>query len=188
MQSSPPGWWNMFKVGDSYYNYKPSLYSWWFFTNPFGKICLSNWIISPRFGVKLKNLWVATTETFISHWHPGSPRRRPLWLWIHGIFIQQNGGTATFILGGFRRKPTVSSTRAGEWSVLHHPTYFAMETSWESGWIFQYMVGTNPHAVAVTTRIITFLVGNPYKSSFVSVTWWGVDRTYTFEVSSSPTT
>ena len=29
--------------------------------------------------------------------------------------------------------------------------------------------------VTVTTRIITFLVGNPYKPSFATVTGWGVD-------------
>ena len=33
------------------------------------------------------------------------------------------------------------------------------------------------HAVTVTTRIIPFLVGNPYKPSFVTVTGWGVDLT-----------
>ena len=30
----------------------------------------------------------------------------------------------------------------------------------------------------VTTRIITFLIGNPYKPSFVTVTGWGVDPTH----------
>ena len=32
-----------------------SFSSWWF--QPIWKICLSNWIISPRFGVKIKNIW-----------------------------------------------------------------------------------------------------------------------------------
>ena len=32
-----------------------------------------------------------------------------------------------------------------------------------------------PHPVTVTTRIITCLIGNPYKPSFVTVTGWGVD-------------
>ena len=36
-------------------------------------------------------------------------------------------------------------------------------------------VRSTPHPVAVTTRIITFLVGNPYKPSFATVTGWGVD-------------
>ena len=35
---------------------------------------------------------------------------------------------------------------------------------------------THPHPVTVTTGIITFLIGNPYKPSFVTVTGWGVDR------------
>ena len=30
----------------------------------------------------------------------------------------------------------------------------------------------------MTTRIITFLIGNPYKPSFVTVTGWGVDRRF----------
>ena len=36
---------------------------------------------------------------------------------------------------------------------------------------------STPHPVTVTTRIITFLVGNPYKPSFATVTGWGVDPT-----------
>ena len=30
----------------------------------------------------------------------------------------------------------------------------------------------------VTTRIVTFSIGNPYKPSFVTVTGWGVDLRY----------
>ena len=37
---------------------------------------------------------------------------------------------------------------------------------------------STPHPVTVTTRIITFLVGNPYKPSFATVTGWGVDPIY----------
>ena len=39
---------------------------------------------------------------------------------------------------------------------------------------------STPHPVTVTIRIITFLVGNPYKPSFATVTGWGVDPTYTY--------
>ena len=39
-------------------------------------------------------------------------------------------------------------------------------------------IGTTPHPVTVTTRIIPFLVGNPYKPSFATVTGWGVDLKY----------
>ena len=41
---------------------------------------------------------------------------------------------------------------------------------------------STPHPVTVTTRIITFLVGNPYKPSFATVTGWGVDATYTISI------
>ena len=41
------------------------------------------------------------------------------------------------------------------------------------GVILEYLRST-PHPVTVTTRIITFLVGNPYKPSFATVTGWGV--------------
>ncbi len=37
---------------------------------------------------------------------------------------------------------------------------------------------STPHPVTVTTRIITFLAGNPYKPSFATVTGWGVDPTW----------
>ena len=37
-----------------------------------------------------------------------------------------------------------------------------------------------PPRMPVTTRIITFLIGNPYKPSFVTVTGWGVDLRYNF--------
>ncbi len=37
---------------------------------------------------------------------------------------------------------------------------------------------STPHPVTVTTRIIAFLVGNPYKPSFATVTGWGVDPIY----------
>ena len=40
------------------------------------------------------------------------------------------------------------------------------------------LVRSTPHPVTVTTRIITFLVGNPYKPSFATVTGWGVDPNY----------
>jgi len=35
-----------------------------------------------------------------------------------------------------------------------------------------------PRPVTVTTRIITLLIGNPYKPSFTTVTGWGVDPRY----------
>ena len=44
-------------------------------------------------------------------------------------------------------------------------------------YIYIYLRST-PHPVTVTTRIITFLVGNPYKPSFATVTGRGVDPIY----------
>ena len=41
-------------------------------------------------------------------------------------------------------------------------------------------IRSTPHPVTVTTRIITFLVGNPYKPSFATVTGWGVDPRFGF--------
>ena len=47
--------------------------------------------------------------------------------------------------------------------------------------IYIYL-GTTPHPVTVTTRIIMFLVGDPYKPSFVTVTGRGVDRIYIYPI------
>ena len=52
----------------------------------------------------------------------------------------------------------------GEWSIQ----------------VYQIYVRSTPHPVTVATRIITFLVGNPYKPSFATVTGWGVDPKYTY--------
>ena len=46
-------------------------------------------------------------------------------------------------------------------------------------WVHGTYLGTTPHPVTVTTRIIPFLIGNPYKPSFVTVTGWGVDLRHT---------
>ena len=37
----------------------------------------------------------------------------------------------------------------------------------------QIYLRSTPHPVTVTTRIVTCLVGNPYKPSFATVTGWG---------------
>ena len=41
--------------------------------------------------------------------------------------------------------------------------------------MFSLLLGISVFQVTVTTRIIPFLVGNPYKPSFATVTGWGVD-------------
>ena len=55
------------------------------------------------------------------------------------------------------------------WTIIH---FFAV--------LFCILyVRSTPHPVTVTTRIVTFSVGNPYKPSFATVTGWGVDPNYT---------
>ena len=44
--------------------------------------------------------------------------------------------------------------------------------------ILDLAVGCGPLPVTVTTRIITFLIGNPYKPSFAPVTGRGAHSTY----------
>ena len=45
-------------------------------------------------------------------------------------------------------------------------------------------IGLSPLPITVTTRIITFLVGNPYKPSFATVTGRGDNPNYISEMSS----
>ena len=60
----------------------------------------------------------------------------------------------------------------------------AETTAVEPSWLIRHAkipdvcLRSTPHPVTVTTRIIPFLVGNPYKPSFVTVTGWGVDPRY----------
>ena len=42
--------------------------------------------------------------------------------------------------------------------------------------VIQIYVRSTPHPVTVTTRIIPFLVGNPYKPSFATVTGSALTR------------
>ena len=53
--------------------------------------------------------------------------------------------------------------------------------TWEGG-LFWVYIGTTPHPVTVTTRIITFLIGDPYEPSFVAVTGRGVDLRYIVKI------
>ena len=59
-----------------------------------------------------------------------------------------------------------------------HCSAFMLSSEMASQNIPTYL-GTTPHPVTVTTWIIPFLVGNPYKPSFVTVTGWGVDLKHT---------
>ena len=61
---------------------------------------------------------------------------------------------------------------------LSHSQGAHQSVSWRSFFLLkinQVKLRSTPHPVTVTTRIITFLVGNPYKPSFATVTGWGVD-------------
>ena len=51
-----------------------------------------------------------------------------------------------------------------------HVSFFS-----RGGWVY---FGNTPHPVTVIARIIPFVVGNPYKPSFVTVTGRGVDQRY----------
>ena len=46
-----------------------------------------------------------------------------------------------------------------------------------------YIISIAPHPVTVTTKVIPFLVGNPDKPSFMTVTGWGKNPRYTHETS-----
>ena len=47
-----------------------------------------------------------------------------------------------------------------------------------SMYVYIYILELPPNPAPVTTRIIPFLAGNPYKPPFVTVTGWGVDLMY----------
>ena len=64
------------------------------------------------------------------------------------------------------------------WGRLNH-LYNGVIYSVYIIYIYIYIRST-PHPVTVTTRIITFLVGNPYKPSFATVTGWGVVPIYIY--------
>ena len=51
-----------------------------------------------------------------------------------------------------------------------------LETPLKNIYIYILYIRSTP----LTTRIITFLVGNPYKPSFATVTGWGVDPIYIY--------
>ena len=67
--------------------------------------------------------------------------------------------------------PLVGSGILAPWIILK-TSHFV----WSAG-LPGYILRSTPHPVTVTTRIITFLVGNPYKPSFATATGWGVDPT-----------
>ncbi len=54
---------------------------------------------------------------------------------------------------------------------IHATSVYILEDSIVcNSMVLKILVRSTPHPVTVTTRIITFLVGNPYKPSFATVT------------------
>ena len=69
--------------------------------------------------------------------------------------------------GNFNKNPP-KSTKIHK--IKWHSNHMMMMVSIDARWF-----RSTPHPATVTTRIITFLVGNPWKPLFVTVTAWGVD-------------
>ena len=114
---------------------------------------------------------------FMSHGSFGFYSR----FWHSGLKISLNTGIK-------RQCPKSNGLILVEYEALRKPGCF-LTFGWISR-VFPYFsrsnfgvnlyFGTTPHPVTVTTKIIPFLVGNRYQPSFVTVTGWGVDQTYTF--------
>ena len=88
---------------------------------------------------------------------------------------KKNDGGRFFFAAEGNALPTISSWI---WSLPE----IGSDLTWlinPNGWLI--LVRSTPHPVTVTTRIITFLVGNPYKPSFATVTGWGVDPIYWYK-------
>ena len=69
----------------SFYNFLSSFPGWWL-NQPIQKICSSNWIISPRFGMIIKNVWVATTQINFNRIFHYKPSILGKILWTNGWF------------------------------------------------------------------------------------------------------
>ena len=105
----------------------------------------------------------------------------------------QHEGFGTLLLIIFRDRPFIrTGPHSGQWMPN---IIFITRFKWFTfihliEWLSEYINNTHthiyiyirstPHPVTVTTRIITFLVGNPYKPSFATVTGWGVDPIYIY--------
>ena len=73
-----------------------------------------------------------------------------------------------------------ASTNAGYWMGKESPSQLSVVVFFCFGGVFfGVYFGLSPLPVRVTTRIITFLVGDPYKPSFATVTGRGDNPMYT---------
>ena len=70
----------------------------------------------------------------------------------------------------------VESKKGREWGLR---TSVVRRFWWVFCWLNPYTLDAAPLTVTVTTRIIAFLVGDPYKPSFPTVTVRGPHPTYT---------
>ncbi len=85
----------------------------------------------------------------------------------HSVFCSEMWNTSWFVLAG-------SLGSSGYRPSLGWERCRWMKKTWLVG-LYRGWLRSTPHPVTVTTRIITFLVGNPYKHSFATVTGWEVD-------------
>ena len=90
----------------------------------------SNWIISPRFGVKIKNVWVATTQKMSTNITliQVSSLRLPCWQWSPHIICLAQRNPARFLEGCF---PTTwllkQNCLANTWSLVQMWCFFVLE-------------------------------------------------------------
>ena len=101
----------------------------------------------------------------------------------------RNLGLLFFCEDFLSKSPRIFSENRSSWSEKLQKVYpnnwMQLDPLYSSFSILWYIWNTvyirsTPHPVTVTTRIIAFLVGNPYKPSFATVTGWGVDPMYIY--------
>ena len=101
----------------------------------------------------------------------------------------RNLGLLFFCEDFLSKSPRIFSENRSSWSEKLQKVYpnnwMQLDPLYSSFSILWYIWNTvyirsTPHPVTVTTRIIAFLVGNPYKPSFATVTGWGVESMYIY--------
>ena len=89
--------------------------------------------------------------------------------WMGHHRISQGFSTWMCRFGGVENSAFLLDKTAVVYQTTSEITFMIWSVVW---------IRSTPHPVTVTTRIITYLVGNPYKPSFATVTGWGVDPRY----------
>ena len=134
-------------------------------------------------------------QTYVKTWSTCA-HHNFLWWCRSGFVLQFYFSPRSFFATTFSRTFWPISKWGTWWSVLkalslkHHIspsalTYLAYHHRGATPLMFSildridvYVGSTPPPRMPVTSRIIPFLVGNPYKPLFVTVTGWAVDRMY----------